>query len=112
MKDKPSDHEKHLTRRFRENPQNAIDYLNTCLEDKDPRVFLLALQDVAKAFGGMTQLAKKSGITREHLYTTLSEKGNPAFFNLNKVLSALDFKMEIKPKKNPQVRRKIKQPAA
>lgn len=112
MKDKPSDHEKHLIQRFRENPQNAIDYLNACLEDKDPRVFLLALQDVAKAFGGMTQLAKKTGVSREHLYTTLSENGNPAFTNLNKVLSALDFKMEIKPKENIRVRRKIKQPAA
>lgn len=112
MRKKPSDHEKHLTRRFKENPQNAVDYLNACLEDKDPRVFLLALQDVARAFGGMTQLAKKTGISREHLYTTLSENGNPAFANLTMVLSALDFKMEIKPKKKPQPRRKIKQSAA
>ena len=110
MRKKPGDHEKHLIRRFKENPRNAVDYLNACLEDNDPRVFLLALQDVARAFGGMTRLAKKTGISREHLYTTLSENGNPAFSNLNRVLSALDFKMEIKKKTQP--RRKIKQSAA
>ena len=112
MRNKLSDHEKHLIQKFKKNPQNAVDYLNVCLEDSDPRVFLLALQDVAKAFGGMTRLARKTGISREHLYTTLSENGNPAFSNLSMVLSALDFKIEIKPKKKVQLRRKIKRPAA
>ena len=91
-------HEEHLKKRFQKNPLEAVEYLNAALEDTDRRVFLLALKDVAKAFGGMTKLSRKSKIAREHLYTTLSEAGNPGFFKLNSVLNALNLKIEIKAK--------------
>lgn len=88
-------HQEHLKKRFQKNPREAIEYLNAALEDEDRRVFLLALGDVAKAFGGMTKLSRKTKIAREHLYTTLSESGNPEFFKLNSVLDALNLKIKI-----------------
>ncbi len=35
-----------------QNPEDAAQYLNACLEDEDARVFLMALRDVAEARGG------------------------------------------------------------
>ena len=106
MSNKTSDHEKHLRKRFLENPQNAVDYLNVCLQDDDPQVFLLALRDVAKTFGGITKLARKTAISREHLYITLSDQGNPAFSNLSAVLDALGFKILIAPKEKRKGRKR------
>ncbi len=31
-------------------PEYSVAYLNACLEDEDPRVFLLALKDVIEAY--------------------------------------------------------------
>lgn len=39
-----------------QDPKEAAAYLDACLEDDDPHVFLLALKDVAEARGGMGQL--------------------------------------------------------
>ena len=33
-------------------PQDAVEYLNMAMEDEDPRVFLLALRQVAKTQAG------------------------------------------------------------
>ena len=52
-------------------------YLNAALEEDDPRVFLLALRNVAEA-RGMTKLAARSKLNRESLYKMLSKRGNPS----------------------------------
>jgi DNA-binding phage protein len=39
-------------------PKEAAAYLDACLDDEDPHVFLLALKDVAEARGGMSELSK------------------------------------------------------
>ena len=59
-------------------PAEAAGYLNACLEDGDPEVFLLALRDVARARGGVARLAEVTELNREHLYRLLSENGNPS----------------------------------
>src|SRR5256885_11393408 len=41
-------------------PAEAIGYLNTCLEEENPGLFLLALQDVIRAQGGMAKVSKKT----------------------------------------------------
>lgn len=47
-------------------------YLEAALEGDDPRVFLMALKDVAEAYGGLAKLAKTTGLNRENLYRMLS----------------------------------------
>jgi probable addiction module antidote protein len=47
------------------------------LADGDARAIPVALRTVADAVGGMTALAEKTGLPRETLYRTLSDKGNP-----------------------------------
>jgi probable addiction module antidote protein len=73
----------------------ALGYLNACLEDGDPEVFLLALRDVARARGGVAKLAEITKLNREHLYRMLSENGNPEFRSLEALLDALGFRLAV-----------------
>ena len=76
-------------------PAEAVGYLNACLEDGDPEVFLLALRDVARARGGLAKLAEVTGLNREHLYRMLSENGNPELRSLETLLDALGFRLAV-----------------
>ncbi len=77
-------------------PQEAAAYLDAALEDGDTEVFLLALRDVAEArLGGMTTLAQQTGLNRETLYRTLSEKGNPGLASLDKLLHAVGLRLAV-----------------
>ena len=37
-----------------EDPTEAVGYLNACLEDADPEIFLLALRDICDATGNIS----------------------------------------------------------
>jgi probable addiction module antidote protein len=76
-------------------PAEAAAYLTACLEGGDPDSFLLALKDVARARGGVAQLAADTQLNREHLYRMLSEDGNPGLRSLEVVLDALGFRLTI-----------------
>ena len=76
-------------------PQEAFEYLKASFEDEDPRIFLLALSDVAKAQGGLASLSKKSGLNRESLYRTLSMKGNPKLQSIDSILHSLGMRLSV-----------------
>lgn len=78
-----------------QDPAEAAGYLNACLEDGDPKVFLLALRDVARARGGLAKLAEITELNREHLYRMLSENGNPELHSLETLLDALGFRLTV-----------------
>lgn len=80
-----------------QDPKEAAAYLNVHLEDpgKDKdELFLLALRDVAKAYGFST-LAEKANLGRESLYKALSENGNPKLITLLSLLNAMGLKLFI-----------------
>ena len=76
-------------------PEEAIGYLNACLEEDNSNLFLLALQDVIRAQGGMARISKKTHLNREGLYDMLSKKGNPRLSSLESVLEALGLKLMV-----------------
>lgn len=80
--------------------EQACEYLEIAIEeyreDDDTAAFLLALRNVVQAQGGFSKLAKNIGYTREHLYTALSNKGNPGFDLIGKVLHNLGLSLSIK----------------
>ncbi len=82
-------------------PEEAASYLNTALEeydkDRDAEAFLLAVRTVAEVKGGIAELAKKTNLNRQHLYRTLSSKGNPRLNTLEAVLHGLGFRLSIVP---------------
>lgn len=75
--------------------EEAIGYLNACLEDNDISLFLLSLQDVVRAQGGMSKISKKAHLNREGMYDMLSKKGNPRLLSLEALLDALGLKLLV-----------------
>ena len=69
-------------------------YLSAVLEDGDPALFVAAIGDIARA-KGMTEIAKKSGVTRESLYRALKIEARPRFETVAKVIQALGMKLSI-----------------
>jgi probable addiction module antidote protein len=68
------------------------------LADGDERAVPVALRTVADAVGGMTALAKKTGLSRETLYRTLSERGNPRLDTLAAILAAFGLRLSVQPR--------------
>lgn len=93
-------------------PVDAVEYLNTAMEDEDPRVFLLALKHVAKAQkGGLAQVCKAAHLNRESLYKTLKNAG-PRFENFKVLIEALGFKITIELPKTTKSRKGKRSAAA
>ncbi len=88
-------YEERLVEWLQADPREACAYLQECFADGHPQVFLMALRMVAQAYGGIGQLAEKSGLNRETLYRTLSSKGNPSLSTLTAILGALGYELTI-----------------
>jgi probable addiction module antidote protein len=88
------DYKQALIERLRDR-REAEAYLNACLEDGDPRVFLIALRDVAAAHGTMSSFAKKCRLHRASLYNMTSRAGNPSIENVMKVLKCIGFRLRL-----------------
>ncbi|WP_113400824.1 addiction module antidote protein [Rhizobium sp. SYY.PMSO] len=69
-------------------------YLEIAFEDGDVTDIAIALGNIAKA-KGMTHVAKEAGITREALYKSLSEKGDPKLSTLLGVMKALGLQLTV-----------------
>jgi probable addiction module antidote protein len=81
-------------------PEEAAGYLNAALEGGDISVFLLALQNVIRAQGGIAEIANKVHKSRTSLYKSLSKTGNPYLKSTNDLLTALDMHLAIVYDKN------------
>lgn len=99
-------HEEIIVAHLMENPDEAVEYLNASLKEEDPRIFLMALRDVTKAFGGIKRVAEQTGLNRESLYKALSGKRYPRINSINALLGALGFVIEIKMKKTKPTRKR------
>lgn len=72
-------------------------YLEAMLEDGEARIVPVALRTVADAVGGMAKLAERTGLSRETLYRTLSDKGNPRLDTLAAILSVFGLRLAVAP---------------
>ena len=81
---------------YLDNDEAVVIYLEDILETGDPKIIAAGLGDVARA-RGMTELAAKTGLSRESLYRALSDEGNPRLDTLLKVLGALGVKLSVAP---------------
>jgi probable addiction module antidote protein len=81
---------------------DQLEYLTLCAEDNDAKTLAIALGHVARARGGMTQLARDTGVAREALYRALSDAGNPELGTIMKVLEALGLHMSFTTARSPE----------
>lgn len=79
-------------------PEDIAEYINAAIADGNEQVMLAALKDVARAIMGISELAQRTGLSREALYNTLSESGNPRFSSLVEILHALGLELSVKPR--------------
>ena len=84
---------------YLKNERDIAEFLEAILEDGDPRVLPRALRTAADAMGGIAKLAQRTGLSRETLYRTLSERGNPRYDTLYSILLALGLRVCVVPTK-------------
>ena len=89
-----------LVQEIVQDTDEASSYLTAALEeyenDGNLSAFLKAIRTVVDAQGGMSNLAAKTNLNRQHLYRSLSDTGNPTIRTLDAVLHALGLKLSIR----------------
>jgi probable addiction module antidote protein len=79
---------------YLDSPEVIAAYLAETFKDGDAGEIAEALGEVARA-KGMTEIAKKAGMSREGLYKALSADGHPEFTTILKVMKALDVELAV-----------------
>jgi succinyl-CoA synthetase beta subunit len=59
----------------------------------------MAIMDVIKSLGGVSEMSRKTGLSREALYRAFSEDGNPRLSSLVAILHALGLDLSIVPRR-------------
>ncbi|MFA5520664.1 MAG: addiction module antidote protein [Castellaniella sp.] len=95
MKDRS--HDDAMAEAFRKNPDYAVELLNSILEDGDQGELLIALRQMAKAFGGVSKVAEQAELNNTHLYRALSAKGNPGIRSLSAILKTMGLRLAVLP---------------
>ena len=93
MKDKP--HHDAMVEAYSNDPAYAVQLLNAILEDGDQSECLIALRQMAKAFGGVQALAEQAQLNPTQLYRTLPPDGNPALSNFSAILKAMGMRISV-----------------
>ena len=85
---------------------DSADYLNTAediaayldpyLEDSTPEELRRALDTVARSHG-VSDLSRRSGISRPGIYKALGEEGNPSFETIRSILAAMGLRLTVAP---------------
>ena len=104
MKKKTQKYEDSLIESLKDSVEAAA-YLTVHIEDDSEHAeetFLLALRDVAKAYG-IKEVSEKAKVGRESLYKTLSGSVNPKLNTLRSILDSMGLKMTIEPKDSKAV---------
>jgi probable addiction module antidote protein len=94
-------HDDAMAELFQTDPGLAAEYLNSLLQDGEQADLLIALRQMAKAFGGVPALAEKAHLNPTQLYRTLSPEGNPALSSLSAILKAMGMRLAVQPLQAP-----------
>lgn len=76
--------------------ETAAAYLQATIDESgdDPGAIADALGAIARS-GNLSELARRTGMSREGLYKALSADGNPSFATIVKVSRALGLRLEF-----------------
>lgn len=79
---------------YLDSPEMIHEYLKVALEEGDSELLMVAIGNVAKA-KGMSEIARKTNLSRQNLYKALSPGGAPKFDTVKKVIEALGCKLAV-----------------
>jgi probable addiction module antidote protein len=82
---------------LKDDPSLAVDLLNEILRDGDSGELLVALRQLAHAYGGVSAVAVAADLNPTQVYRTLSKAGNPSFKNLSGLLRAMGLRLAVEP---------------
>ena len=71
-------------------------YLDAYLEDATPEELRNPLATVARSHG-ISDLARRSGVSRPGIYKALGQDGNPSFETIRSILSAMGLRLTVEP---------------
>jgi len=80
--------------KYLDSEEMIVGYLEECLDDPNPNVFLRALGHAAKA-RGMSELARTTGISRESLYKSFNGECKPQFATVLKITRAMGLNLSL-----------------
>ncbi len=89
---------------YLDSAEAQAEFLTAALETADPKFIRDAVGVVARA-RGMAKVAKETGLSRESLYKTLGENGNPEFATVMRIVRALGMTLSARP---AEASRKVK----
>jgi len=81
--------------RYLDSPQMIAEYLSGAIEDGDTEEILLAFRNVSRAIG-MTEMAKRAGVSRESLYKSLAPGAKPQFETVLKIIRAFGSNLAVR----------------
>lgn len=88
-----------MVKEFVKDPSEASEYIRISMEeyeaDGNLDALLQAIRSVTDVQGGITELAQKTNLNRQHLYRSLSKNGNPTIRTLDSILHSLGLKLTI-----------------
>lgn len=71
-------------------------YLDVYLEDGSPEELREAMANVARSHG-VSDLARRSGVSRPGIYKALGQDGNPSFETVRSLLGAMGLRLTVEP---------------
>jgi probable addiction module antidote protein len=71
-------------------------YLEAAFEEGDPDLIVAVIGDIARA-RGMSEIAANANVSREVMYKSFRQGGNPTLNTLSQVARALGYKLNIQP---------------
>jgi probable addiction module antidote protein len=81
---------------YLDSAEAIVAYLEAYLEDGTPEELRHALATVARSHG-ISDLARRSGVSRPGIYKALGADGNPSFETIRSILSAMGLRLRIEP---------------
>ena len=81
---------------FLNTPERVAAYLQVSFEEDKPEEIANSLGIVARS-AGMTEIARRTGLSRESLYRALSADGNPQLETVMRVLEACGLRLTVEP---------------
>lgn len=79
---------------YLETDEDCARFLQAAIDDGDANVLVKALDVVSRAHG-VTDLVRKTGLSRSGIYGALSGEKKPEFETVYKILKALNMKLSI-----------------
>jgi probable addiction module antidote protein len=92
---KPQRFKRYDSADYLKTPEEVAEYLLAAFEEggDDAAYMAHVIGVAARAHGGMTKLARETGMTRAGLYKALSKDGNPSFETIVKAMRVLGVRL-------------------